>query len=124
MINFDTASETEQVWAAGILSVLGSIVVAKVKKPTKEGHSAYARMQVGSTTHKDAIQRLGQILGTNVNVRKQNGKDFAVVIISGDQLHKVMTQLWPHIARDRKLEYKAARKTVKELTQPQEVEID
>jgi hypothetical protein len=103
---------SELVWAAGVVSVLGTLAAVKVIRKQKWGYALYTRLQVGSRGNATTIERLGKIMDVEVKTVKVAGKPRQQVTLNAEDLHEFMKEIWPWVSLERKLEYKKVRQAV------------
>lgn len=90
------------IWLAGYVTGVGSLFI--------RGGKVYFRLK---TSAAKSIDRVGDIVGKAPNVGTSNGKPAYSLLITGDQLHELMTQLWPWLGLGRKMEYAQLRRSLR-----------
>jgi len=105
--NSNFLSESERyAYAAGFIDARGSFTVAISQARTR---TKYIKLAIKSSAHSNGVHKLAEMLELNANETRSGTSLF----LSGEPLHNLMRNLWPYLARDRKLEYQRLRLMIK-----------
>lgn len=106
----ELASELrDTIWAAGVLSMSGSLSLVKSKQ------TKVVRLTFTSSSYLESISKLSAISGAAYFVVKGVGnpdKPTLRIAIQGASLHALMTRVWEYLTTERKRQYAVLRKEI------------
>lgn len=103
-------TRSKAAWAAGVIATMGSFLIVS----TSGTAPAAVRYVARTSKNPEALTRLASIAGVNVTSARQGDKIATQVVLQGSTLHRLMTLVWDELTIERKKEYAAARREVKD----------
>lgn len=97
-------------WVAGVISTSGMLTNRRIIRSKKAGRTLSARFELRSKKHAEVVHRLAKYLGHEVRSTNMNYDKVPTIILWGDELHQVMTAIWPYLTKERMHEYAAIKR--------------